>query len=301
MLNAELLVDGLLTGLFYALMAVGLSLVFGVLRIVNFAHGEFYMVGAYAYTLAATALDVSPWLALPFAVIVGAALGAVTERLLIRPLYAGPGGAPQLGAAFPHDEYAVIVTFGLSILLVNLVDQLIGPFAFHGPALASDGVWRVGRLVLTEQHLIVAFIALLLLALTLFVLRYTLWGKRIRALSQNRLGATLAGIDTIRASMLVFALAGALAALAGALLSPFINPTPDVGTFPGLKSYVIIVLGGMGSIPGAIIASLVLGVVESFGSVYISYEYRDTFGLFLLLLCLLIRPQGLFGQKMREL
>jgi len=153
---------------------------------------------------------------------------------------------------------------------------------------------------MSGDRLVAALIALaIIVAVSLFI-RYSFWGKQIRAVAQNRLGASLAGIDTARASSLVFALAGALAALSGALLSPVINATPDVGIFPAIKSYVIVVLGGMGSIPGSIVASLMLGVLESFGAVYLSYQYRDTFGLVLLILFLLFRPQGLFGEKGRE-
>ena len=291
----DLAVTGLITGLFYALMAVGLSLIFGILRVVNFAHGEFYMVGAYAYTLISLVLGVPVWLALPSAFLVGAILGWATERTLMRPLYAG-----YTSWGLMRDEYAVIVTFSLSLLLINLVDKIIGPYAMRGPSLVSFGRMHIGPVFMSGDRLVAALIALaIIVAVSLFI-RYSFWGKQIRAVAQNRLGASLAGIDTARASSLVFALAGALAALSGALLSPVINATPDVGIFPAIKSYVIVVLGGMGSIPGSIVASLALGVLESFGAVYVSYQYRDTFGLVLLILFLLFRPQGLFGEKGRE-
>jgi len=134
----------------------------------------------------------------------------------------------------------------------------------------------------------------------MLLVRYSHWGRQIQAVAQNRLGASLAGTDPARVSGIVFALAGGLAAVAGALLANVFNPTPDVGLFPATKAYVIIVLGGMGSIAGAVVASLLLGVLESFGSVYISYEYRDTFGLIILMIVLLIRPQGLLGEHSRE-
>jgi branched-chain amino acid transport system permease protein len=136
MLTLDLLINGLIIGVFYALMAIGLSLIFGILKIVNFAHGEFYMLGAYAYTLAALKLDVSPWLALPFAFMVGALVGLAVERLLMRPLYAG-----YASWGLMRDEYAVIVTFGLSLLLINLVDKVVGPYGFRGPALV--GISRI--------------------------------------------------------------------------------------------------------------------------------------------------------------
>lgn len=295
MLFLDLTFNGLVIGLFYALMAIGLSLIFGVLRIVNFAHGEFYMLGAYAYALLATAFGISPWLTLPGAFVVGMAAGWATERLLMRPLYAGYGSWAGL-----RDEYAIIVTFGLSLLLINLVDKVIGPNGFRGPTLVATTRISLGPVMTNGHRLTAAAIAIVIItAVSLFV-RYSFWGRQIQAVAQNRFGASLAGIDTAKVSAIVFALAGGLAALAGGLLSPIINATPDVGVFPAVKSYVVVVLGGMGSIPGAIVASLALGVLESFGAVYISYAYRDTYGLIILVLFLVFRPQGLFGIKGRD-
>ncbi len=295
MLALDLAFQGLITGVFYALMAIGLSLIFGILRIVNFAHGEFYMVGAYAFTLVALAFGVDPWLALAAAPLLGALLGWITERLLIRPLYAGYS---SWGVA--KDEYAIIVTFALSLLLINLVDKVIGPYPMRGPSLVEAQRLSLGPFMMSGHRLTAAIVgAVVILSVFLFI-RFSFWGKQIQAVSQNRLGASLAGIDPSRVSMIVFAASGALAALAGALLAPLINASPDVGLYIAIKSYVIVVLGGMGSIGGALIASLLLGVLESFAAVYISYDYRDTFGLAILILVLLLRPQGLLGQRVRE-
>jgi len=295
MLNADLLINGLIIGLFYALMAVGLTLIFGILKVVNFAHGEFYMVGAYTYTFAALKLGVGPWFALPLAFAAGALAGWLTERTLMRPLYTG-----YTSWGLMRDEYSVVVTFALSLLLINLVDKVVGPYSQRGPALVDIPRMALGPIMLSGQKLIATGVAAAMIAGLALFLRYSFWGRQIRAVAQNRLGASLAGIDTTRASSLVFTLSGALAALSGALLAPIINASPDVGAFPAIKSYVIVVLGGMGSMPGSIVASLMLGVLESFGAVYISYDYRDTFGLVILMLVLLVRPQGLFGEKGRE-
>jgi branched-chain amino acid transport system permease protein len=295
MLALDLAINGLIIGTFYALMAIGLSLIFGILKVVNFAHGEFYMVGAYAYTLSALMLGLSPWLALPLALALGMVVGLVVERLLMRPLYAG-----YTSWGLMRDEYAVIVTFGLSLLLINLVDKIIGPYAYKGPALVAISRMSLGPILISGHRLIAAIVAIAVIVSVALVIRYSYWGRQIQAVAQNRLGASLAGIDTAKASAIVFALAGGLAAVSGALLANIFNPTPDVGVFPAIKSYVIVVLGGMGSVPGSIIASLILGVLESFGGVYISYQYRDTFGLIILILFLLFRPQGLFGEKARE-
>jgi branched-chain amino acid transport system permease protein len=295
MLTIDLTINGLIIGVFYALMAIGLSLIFGVLKVVNFAHGEFYMVGAYAYTLMALMLGLSPWLSLPFAFLVGVIVGLIVERLLMRPLYAG-----YTSWAIMRDEYAVIVTFGLSLFLINLVDKVVGPYAYKGPPLVEISRIAIGPVMISGHRLIAAFVAAAVIIGVTLVIRYSFWGRQIQAVAQNRLGASLAGIDTAKASAIVFSLAGGLAAVSGALLANIFNPTPDVGIFPAIKSYVIVVLGGMGSVPGSIIASLILGVLESFGGVYISYQYRDTFGLFILILFLLFRPQGLFGEKARD-
>jgi branched-chain amino acid transport system permease protein len=296
MLAADLFINGLIIGLFYALMAVGLAMIFGVLKIVNFAHGEFYMVGAYAYVLISLKLGVSPWIALPLAAAAGAALGWLVERLLMRPLYAGYGSWSIM-----KDEYAVVVTFGLSLLLINLVDKMVGPYPYRGPSLIETARIVVGPVMLNGQKLIAAGLSLaLLVGLALFIKR-SLWGRQIQAVAQNRFGASLAGIDATRATSIIFAISGMLAALAGGLLAPVINPAPDVGAFPAIKSYVIVVLGGMGSVWGSMAAALLLGVCESFFAVYVSYDYRDAFGLLVLILVLLFRPQGLLGEKGREL
>jgi len=245
--------------------------------------------------LVATALGVPAWLALPLAAAAGALLGWLTERLLMRPLYAGYGSWGLM-----KDEYAVVVTFGLSLLLVNLVDKIIGPYSLRGPALSTVTRLEIGPLMMSGHRLITAGVAIVLLVgLALFIKR-SLWGRQVQAVAQNRLGASIAGIDTARASSVIFMASGVLAALAGALLSPVINPAPDVGAFPAIKSYAIVVIGGMGSIPGSVVAALLLGVLESFGAVYLSYDYRDTFGLVLLILILLARPKGLFGERARE-
>jgi branched-chain amino acid transport system permease protein len=295
MLALDLLANGLIYGCFYALMAVGLAMIFGVLKIVNFAHGEFFMIGAYTYVLVALKLGVPPWLALPCAALAGAILGWLVERLLMRPLYQG-----YASWGFMKDEYAVVVTFGLSLLLINLVDKSVGPYSFRGPSLVDVSRFALGPIMLTGQKAIAAVVAvLLMIGLALFIKR-SVWGKQIQAVAQNRLGASLAGIDATRTTSLIFVISGVLAALSGALLAPLVNPSPDIGAFPAIKSYVIVVLGGMGSIWGAMLASLILGVSEAFFSVYISYDYRDAFGLIILVLVLLFRPQGLFGEKGRQ-
>src|SRR3979411_2890277 len=167
-LAVDLAVNGLITGLFYALMAIGLSLIFGILRIVNFAHGEFYMVGAYAYTLIALAVGLPVWISLPVAFLVGAAFGWTTERLLMRPLYSG-----YTSWGLMRDEYAIIVTFGLSLLLINLVDKIVGPYAYKGPPLVDVSRLYLGPVIISGHRLFAALAAVAVIVAVLLAVRYS--------------------------------------------------------------------------------------------------------------------------------
>jgi branched-chain amino acid transport system permease protein len=295
MLIVDIIVSGLMMGSFYGLIAIGLTLIFGILKVVNFSHGEFFMVGAYTYTLLLLKANVSVWLAVPSAFFLGTLVGLATERLLMRPLYRTYS---EWGVM--RDEYAIIVTFGLSLFLMNLANQIIGPYPFRGPNLVAVSRIEIGTLMVSGHRFAASLIALAVLASTYLFVRTSRWGKEIQAVAQNRLGASIAGINTAKASALVFSLSSGLVALSGALLAPLFHAYPAVGVFPALKSYVIVVLGGMGSAIGSIVGGFLLGVLESLGATYISYAYRDTFGFLILMIVLIFRPQGLFGEKVRE-
>lgn len=293
----NMLFSGLSMGTFYALMALGLSLIFGILKVVNFAHGEFFMIGAYIYAIFALNFGLSPWLAIFPAVVIGALVGIIVERLLMRPLYQGKllGERSAL-----RDEYAIIVTFALSIFLMNLAVQVFGPLPKRGPGLLSASSVHLGPIV-SSGHRFAAFgFGVLLLVASYLFIRYSRWGKKIQAVAQNRFGASIAGVNTTRVSQVVFGVAGGLAALSGSLLCPIFHADPFIGALPAVKSFVIVVLGGMGSVTGAILGAYILGLVEIFGGVFISTAYQDAFGFVILILVLLLRPQGLFGEKSRE-
>jgi branched-chain amino acid transport system permease protein len=295
LLNLEILLTGLLMGAFYALMALGLTLIFGILKVVNFAHGEFFMIGAYCYTLLVVRAGVPHVAAMLISVGLGVLTGIVVERLLLRPLYTGVIGPGAL-----RDEYAIIVTFGLSLFLINLAFQVLGPYPIKGPDLVAASRVEIRGFFVSPHRLLASGIAALTLAAAVWGIRSTVWGKRVQAVAQNRFGAAIAGIDHARTSAIVLGLAGGVVALSGALLSPLFHAYPDVGAFPAVKSFVVVVLGGMGSVGGSILGGLLLGVLENFGAIYLSYEYRDTFGFVILMLVLLFRPQGLFGERVRE-
>ena len=256
MLTLDLTINGLIIGVFwYALMAIGLSLIFGILKVVNFAHGEFYTVGAYAYTLVALALACSPWLALPFAFLVGVILGLVVERLLMRPLYPGDG---KLGVM--KDEMCRHHHLRLVAVLINLVRQDRWPLCLQGSSVGRHHAHGAGP---NSHQRVIDWLSQLCPSVSSSRLRWScaiLLGPANPGSGAEPAGSLAAGIDPAKASAIVFALAGgAWPAISGALLANIFNPTPDVGVFRRLV-YVIVVLGGMGSLPGSIVASLILGV-----------------------------------------
>ncbi|MDZ5696138.1 branched-chain amino acid ABC transporter permease [Chelativorans sp. M5D2P16] len=293
---SEQAINGLIVSTFYALTALGLAIIFGVLRIVNFAHGELYMLGGYAYYLAVTALGVPPVLGVVIAACALMAIGALIEGLLIRPVHQGKVDRPE--------EYAIMVTFALSILLLNLANSVFGPWP-QRPAPLFRGRVEIGELIISGDRLAAAGTAVLLISVVLLALRFTWAGRAVRAVSQNRQAAEIYGISVARVGMIAFGVGAALAGLAGALIGPVFNVTPPMGVVPVIKAYIIVVLGGLGSIPGAVVGALILGQVESFATILIpdpsrALAYKDAYGLIVLILVLLIRPQGLFGTRERR-
>jgi branched-chain amino acid transport system permease protein len=294
---AEQIINGLIIGVFYALAAVGLSIIFGVLRIVNFAHGELYMFGGYAYYLLAAAVGVPPVLAVPLAGALLFATGVVLERMLIQPIHRGTVERP--------DEYAIMITFGVAILMQNLALGIFGPWTIRVQPIASGRI-SIGELTIGGDRLVAAGVGLVLIAIVLYLLRHTWTGKAVRAVSQDRESAAVVGIDVDRIGRFAFGLGAMLAGVAGALMGPVFLVYPTMGVIPAIKAYVVIVLGGLGSLRGAIIGALLLGQVENLATVLIpdtsrALAYKDAYGLLLLVLVLLVRPQGLLGEKARRL
>ena len=294
------IVNGLIFGLIYALIALGLTVVFSIMRVVNFSHGEFYMLGGYtlyALTAGAAALFSLPLVvptivALPLAMAVVAMFGVAVERGLLRPVYTVRMDRPE--------EYAIILTFGLSLFLQYGALTTVGPYEMTPGSFWEGSKHILGDLYLAGDRLFAAGTSALLIGATLFFIYGTWTGRALMATAQNRVGATVVGVNPVRMNVIAMALAGLLAGAAGSLLAPVFLVYPDVGQIPVIKAFVIIVLGGMGSIPGAVVAALILGVVESLASVYISVAYRDVFAFLVLIGVLLFRPHGLFGQKERR-
>jgi branched-chain amino acid transport system permease protein len=278
------LVNGLMMGSIYALMAIGLALILGVLRIVNFAHGEFYMWAAYISYFCGTVLGLSPYLSAVFAMTFAFILGVATERLLITPFYSGKAVG----------DYDLLITFALSFFLINLAVRVFGPYQVAAPALAQ-GFVKIGPLSVSAGRLLAAVLALTMLIALLQVIRRTVVGITLRATSQDREVAAAMGVNVSRISTLGFGIGGLLAGASGALLGPIFVVAPMMGELPSGKSFVILVLGGMGSIKGALLGALMLGVFENLGVLLLSPSYRDAYGFLVLVLVLLVKPTGLFG------
>lgn len=292
----EQIINGLVIGVFYALSALGLAIIFGVLRIVNFAHGELYMMGGFAYYLLVTYMGIPPILAVPVAGGLLFVTGAAIEKTLIRPVYEGKVERP--------DEYTIMITFGLAILIQNLALALFGPWTLR-PDSIFKGRIEIGELIISGDRLTAAGLGIVLIGVILYALKYTWAGKAVRAVSQDRETAAINGINVAKANMMALGLGAALAAMAGALMGPVFLVHSAMGGIPAVKAYIIIVLGGLGSLPGAILGALILGVTENLATVLIpdttrALAYKDAYGLVLLVLVLLFRPQGLFGERLRR-
>lgn len=280
------LLNGLTLGSVYALVALGLTLVYGILHIPNFAHGALYMVGAYVAFYLVGSLGANYWVGMAGAAAFVAVLAVLSDRLVFHRLR----NSPPL-----HDMIAAI---GL-LLFLEAVVQAVWGAEFHRLSAPYPQIIRMFDLVAPAQRLLIIAAAFgLMLVMHLFLTR-TIMGSTIIAMAQNREGASLVGIDATRVSVLTFAISGALAAVAATLFAPINLIYPAMGNLVIMKAFVIIILGGMGSIPGAIVGGLVIGFAESFGAFYVSTDYKDIIAFGLLVLILSLRPEGLFPSGVR--
>ena len=280
------ILNGLTLGSVYSLVALGLTLVFGILHIPNFSHGALFMAGAYLAFLGVVGWGWNYWLAMLFAALVVAGLAVLSERVIFNRLRQ----APPL-----HDMIAAI---GL-LLFMEAVVQVIGGADFRRLPTPYPTILRAFDLTAPVQRLIIIAAAFGLMGgLTLF-LKHTVTGSTIIAMAQNREGAALVGIDANRVSILTFAISGALAAIAATLFAPINLIYPAMGHLVITKAFVIIILGGMGSVPGAILGAMIVGFAESLGAFYVSTDYKDLIAFALLVCILSVRPQGLFTQGVR--
>ncbi|MEY1662138.1 branched-chain amino acid ABC transporter permease [Isoalcanivorax beigongshangi] len=278
------LLNALTLGSIYGLVALGLTLVYGVLNIPNFAHGALYAVGAYVAYVVMVDYSGNYWLAMALAAVAVAVLAMLSERLVFYPLR----NSPPL-----HDKIAAI---GLVMFIEAMLQWHFGAEFRHMPV-AFDTQVQLGNLSMPAQRLLIIAAAFGLMAVLHLFLTRTMTGSTIVAVAQNREGASLVGIDTRRVALLTFAISGALAAVAATLFAPINLVYPAMGHLLIMKAFVIIVLGGMGSVPGAIVGALIIGFAESFGGFYISNEYKDVIAFAALVVILSIKPTGLFAKR----
>lgn len=277
--------NGVVVGASYVLVAVGLTLIFGILNVVNFAHGEFYMLGGYAAVTASTLLGfpLIPTLLMVVACLAG--FGILAERLVFRPL----------GSRDPTNS--MIASFGLSVVLQNGALLAFGP---EPKALKTDLAQlpiHIGPVFLTGQRVLIVIVTFVIVIALFLVLRYTWTGRALRAMAQHPLVAQISGVNVSKIAVVTFAIAAALSGISGALMSTVFMVQPTSGGMLVMKAFTVVVLGGMGSVSGAVLAGLGLGIVEAMVSGYVGNGVRDIVGFFLVILMLLVRPQGLLGQS----
>ena len=284
------LIGGLSLGSIYALIALGYTMVYGIAKMLNFAHGDVIMIGGYIAWLIFSALDMPVWLAILCAILVCTALGVTIEKIAYKPLR----------TATP---LAVLITaIGVSYLLQNSALLIFGPAAKTFDSVVPDGTdLALGAVNITGET-IVTIIAtvVIMVALTLFV-NFTKSGKAMLAVSEDKGAAQLMGINVNKTISMTFAIGSALAAVAGILLcSTYPQIGPYTGAMPGIKAFTAAVFGGIGSIPGAMIGGVVLGVVENLSKAYISSQLSDAIVFAILIIVLLVKPTGLLGKKINE-
>jgi branched-chain amino acid transport system permease protein len=293
----ELFLSGLIRGSIYALIALGYTMVYGIIELINFAHGEIYMIGAFTALIVASVLTMLGWnqiaiilLASLVAVIYSSAYGYTVEKIAYQPLR----GAPRLSA--------LISAIGMSLFLQNYVllaqtsdfmpfPSLIPEFKFMEPY----------EHIVSSSEIVILATTTLVMILLAFLIKFTRMGKAMRATAQDREMAMLVGVDVDRIISFTFIVGSATAALGGVLIASHIGQINFyIGFLAGIKAFVAAVLGGIGSIPGAVVGSLVLGWTESFFTGYVSSDYEDVFAFLFLVLILIFRPEGIMGRSETE-
>lgn len=284
-LIGQALTNGLIIGLLYLLMAIGFTLVFGVMRVVNFAHGEFYMLGAFLAYVCVTQLQL-PFLAAVFATFAATLVAGWLIEVLVLQGFRG------------NELNGMISTIGLGMILQNGALLVFGPDPQSMPPVAQ-GVVELGPIVLPMSRLYVVGFSIAVLALLYLFLMHSKGGRALRAVVQDTEIASAQGIRSNLMYPLGFGIGAALAAVAGALMAPVFSVSPSIGSTPLLKAFIVVILGGLGSIPGAALASLLLGVVESAANTFMSSSMSDMLLFGFVMLMLIFRPAGLLGKSGR--
>jgi branched-chain amino acid transport system permease protein len=285
----QLVISGIAQGCIYGLIALGFVLIYKATETVSFVQGELMMLGAFIGLACMTFLGFPFWLAVPSAIAAMAAFGVLSERVVIRPILGQP--------AFS----IVMLTIGMGYVGRGLITMVpnIGTETHTLPVPYTDQAWNVGALVLNVEQLVVIGSTAVLSLMLYAMFKYTKLGIAMQAASQNQLAAYYMGIPVKRLNGLVWGLAAAVAAIAGLLLAPITFVHANMG-FIGLKAFPAAVVGGFGSLPGAIVGGLIIGIVESLSGFYLPDGFKDTAAYIVVLLMLVVKPNGLFGETLRK-
>jgi branched-chain amino acid transport system permease protein len=288
----EQILNGLTLGSIYAIVALGYTLVFGVLNIINMTHGEIFMFGAFMGVVMTNILNYPLWVAFLVAIIITGIMGYGLERFALRPLR-GKQGVSHLAP--------LISTIGVSILLENIAHHLFGAGNHPFRTSFAEVSFQVGSITVYLVQLVIFVIAVILMIGLSYWLSKTKAGKALRACAENLNTASLLGVNTKRMITLTVIMASSMGGIAGILVGMAFNSvTPQMGLSMGLKGLAIIILGGMGSVRGAMVGGLILGISETFMVAYGDSGYRDAIAFIAIIVILLARPQGLFGQNVQE-
>lgn len=286
-LITQSIVDGILMGGIYGLVAIGLTLIFGVMKIINFAQGALLMLGMYVSYWSFTLIGINPYLSIPLSALTLFLIGSLLQKTILNKMLDAP----------EHNQ--LLVTLGISLFIENLALMLWSPDFRSIKMEGFKETLSLGSIGVNTPKLI-AFLFAIVLSLALFVfLKQTMLGKAIRATSINRQGAMLSGINTNRINYIAFGLGAALAGIAGTLITPFFYTSPTAGATFILKGFVVVVLGGLGNFIGALVGGLIIGISESLGGAFLPGTLKELMTYLIFIVVLMFRPNGLFGGKSR--
>jgi branched-chain amino acid transport system permease protein len=282
---AQAVIGGVSQGVVYALIALGYSMIYSTLKMGHFAQGEFYMFGAYVGLTIATKLGMNSVIIFAGAALVTSIIMLIVERIAYKPMY----GKPGMGL--------LIATIGMQFVMQEIVRNIWGSDQHMFPQIFSKDVIKLGNIIVSIQNLwILGFFAVLMVLLILFM-KKTKTGIAMSAVSMNRRAASLMGVKTSTIIGVTYVMAACLAAIAGVMMGPIYNVSYTMGSMTGSKAMNAAVMGGFGSLPGAMLGGVLLGVIETVGALYLSTQYKDLFSFIVLIAVLFWRPQGILGQK----
>ncbi|WP_077213316.1 branched-chain amino acid ABC transporter permease [Bacillus dakarensis] len=279
----QALINGLVSGSIYALMAVGFTLVFGIMHVINLAHGELYMLGGFSTFFMVSIYQINFFVALIATLIIIGVFGFFIEKIIFKPLR----NASLLNT--------LLASIGLSLFISNLVLKLAGSdmrnieFPFSGQSISILGT------SVSVHRIVVLLLTAFLVCLLGWVIKYTKVGKALRATAQDTDAAALMGVNINLIYGIIFAISAGLAAVAGGLIGSLYVVDPSMGMMPGMKAFIIVILGGMGSVVGALLGALIFGYAETFTTLFLESSYQELVGFIILILVLLFKPSGLFG------